>query len=169
MVMSRTPTAMALRRCCNCKQPFVGEDVGTPSVSDFVACCSECYWSAAMDPTGARRRAQTRKERGVPRRRVRGGGGAAAAAAVAPTDAPTAARHRRQRAAVTPVATPPVVRRVRPAAGVAVDSWDMEAAPQLEGTKWLGSCASAGSAGAAESEHALFDYHLRMMGPEEGV
>jgi len=172
--MVHPPAATTLRCCSNCHQPFVGNGPGIPT-SDVVACCAECYWSVAMDPTGARRREQKRKSRGV--RRRHGGAGAAAAAAATATaasDVPATRRRRRQRTEGGPVAPPPVCRHgVRASTAGAACMWDHDGTPPGERAKWLCGCAvdcpHRQPWGADESEHAMFEFHMRTISQEEGV
>lgn len=152
------PTALTLRRCCNCRRPFVGGETGLLVEENVEACCSECYWSACMDPTGVRRRTQARK-----RKRE---GGAAAAARI---------RLRRTLAALrTPV--PSSARRGGcPVVTSAVaETWDADAVPPMEGTKWLGGCAvgvgggADGEPGSTHASNAMFDFHMLSLGGDEG-
>lgn len=122
------------------------------------ACCSECYWSACMDPTGARRRTQARKGK-----REAGGAGAArvrrrrAAAAAAAAATP----------ACTPVPSPATNRRGggRAATLGVAETWDADAVPPLEGTKWLGGFHVGGGQGEQPgSAHAMFEYHCTLWG-----
>lgn len=148
---------MKLRRCCNCRRPFVGPETGLLVEENVEACCSECYWSACMDPTGMRRRTQARK--------VKREGAAAAAARI---------RRRRALAALyTPV--PSSARRGggRVATSAVAETWDADAVPPLEGTKWLGGCAvgvgdgGGGEPGSTHASNAMFDFHMHSLGGDE--
>lgn len=158
MAIHRPPTVMMLRRCCNCRRPFVGVEAGLVVEENVEACCSECYWSTCMDPSGARRRTQARKGK-----REAGGAGAA--------------RVRRRRAvaaaaACTPVPSPASTRRSggRAATSAVVETWDADAVPPLEGTKWLGGCAVGdGQDGQPGSAHAMFEFHMSLGGNEGGA
>lgn len=151
------PTAITLRRCCNCRRPFVGADAGLFVEENVEACCSECYWSACMDPTGTRRRTQARK--------VKREGAAAAAARI---------RRRRALAALcTPVPSFALRGGGRAATSAVAETWDADAVPPLEGTKWLGGCAVGvggsvgGSPGSAHASNAMFDFHMHTLGGVE--
>lgn len=161
MTIHRPPTAMMLRRCCNCRRPFVGAEAGLLVKKDVEACCSECYWSTCMDPTGARRRTQARKGK-----REAGGAGAARVRRRRAVVAAAAAA-----AAYTPIPSPASTQRGggRAATSAVAETWDADAVPPLEGTKWLGGCAVSGAQdGQPGSAHAMFEFHMHSLGGDEG-
>lgn len=155
MTIHRGSAIVTLRRCCNCRRPFISAEAGLLVEENVEACCSECYWSACMDPTGVRRRTQARKGK-------REGGAAAAARA----------RRRRSIAAAavcTPAASPASTRRGRVSTYAAENSWDVDAVPPLEGTKWFGGCdVGDGQESEPGSAHAMFEFHMHSLGGDEG-